>query len=161
MYFGWNFEGVSNSKSINWLPSFGVVENRIAKRFSFSDKTRFGMKFICEEAVLLVGIGIEQLIVRQIATSLGLGFSAFASFFLQHFIGHTFLSIPPFKNGVPAGTLATSKVKIKIDVAHLVILFLLYFNDRLCVNLNFGVGQARLTLIFAASVFVGNRAIFI
>jgi hypothetical protein len=100
-----------------------VVEKRISKRVCFSDKIKFGVKFTCAEVEVFVGVGTEQFIVLQIATSLFFGSVDFAFFFLQHFIGHTSLSIPPFKNGVPAGTLATSKIRKNNDVNHLVILF--------------------------------------
>lgn len=101
--------------------SLGLVEKRISKRVAFSDKIMTGAKFICDDELVFVGVGVEQFKVRQIAFSLDFGSADFAVFFLQHFIAQTFSFIPPSKNGVPAGTLATSEIRKNKDVSHLFI----------------------------------------
>lgn len=135
MYFGWiSVGGPAVSKPGGRASSEGVSENSRARKFRFSERTRFGRKFICAEDVLLGGRGVEQLSVRQMAMSVCFGSACSALFSLQHFIGQTFLSIPFWTNVVPAGTLATSRNKKQNAVNHLVMLFLIYFNRSIRVN---------------------------
>lgn len=106
--------------------SFCSVEKRISKRVVFSDKMRFGVKFTCDEKLVFVGVGVEQFKVLQIATSLCFGSADLAVFFLQHFIGQTFLFIPFATKEVPAGTLAISTIRKNKDVSHLFIIQTLF-----------------------------------
>lgn len=123
MYLGWKTSSVATVSKLGWSVFSFADSKSISKTETLSDRERLGAKFICEEVPELIGDGVEQFRVLQIATSFAFDSVDLADFFLQHFIGQTLLFIPFCENDVPAGTLTTSEIKKNKDVSHLFISF--------------------------------------